>query len=378
MFARLPDVLVAHADTNTLLPHLLERETLVVLVGVAILFVLLLTSTLIYVTVLNSNLREALQDADSAREQLRERERVLRLVTENTRDVLWTTDLQGRFTWFSPSIERLTGWTVAEALAMAPNEHLTAESAERAERKLVELLAMLQAGQPPHETRIEVEQRCKDGQLLWLELSVSPLRSDGGEITGLVGASRDMTEQRALRERIGHLAHYDPLTDLPNRVLLDDRVQSALLRTQRQGSQLALIFLDLDHFKPVNDAYGHAVGDQLLQLVAQRIRAHVRASDTVSRVGGDEFVVLLEQVTGVREAVAVAEKVRAALQEPFVWEGRTVRVAATLGLALAPQHGATVAELTRKADTAMYAAKAGGRNCVVVYNDQLPRVHPMS
>lgn len=364
-------------QADSLLPHLLQRDTLVLLVGLGILFVLLLTGTLIYVTMLNSNLRGALEDARAAREQLRERERVLRLVTENTRDVLWTMDLQGRFTWFSPSIERLVGWSADEATAMQLDQHLSPDSAQRAQIRMGEVLGLIQTGQVPAETRVEVEQVCKDGRTLWLDVSVAPLRLDDGQVVGLVGVSRDMTVQRAMRERIGHLAHYDSLTDLPNRVLLDDRVQGALQRLQRQGGELALIFLDLDRFKPVNDAYGHTVGDELLQKVAERIRQQVRATDTVSRVGGDEFVVLLEQVSGVREAVAVAEKIRHALAEPFVWDGRTVRVAATMGVALAPHHGKTSAELTRKADTAMYAAKAGGRNCVVVYSDQLPLVHPM-
>ncbi|MBB5206322.1 diguanylate cyclase (GGDEF)-like protein/PAS domain S-box-containing protein [Inhella inkyongensis] len=173
--------------------------------------------------------------------------------------------------------------------------------------------------------------------------------------------------ERTQREaRLRRLAQYDALTELPNRSLFDDRLQMALSQAQRRQEVLALVYIDLDRFKPVNDQFGHAMGDALLRAVAARLRQALRGSDTVARVGGDEFVALLHPVAGPDEAAKVAEKMRAALDAAFVLEGKTLSISASIGVALYPAQGTDANQLARHADAAMYAAKRAGSNRVVL------------
>jgi len=179
-----------------------------------------------------------------------------------------------------------------------------------------------------------------------------------------LAVARDITFYKQANARLRYLAEYDALTGLPNRLLFEDRLQGALARDARNKQHLALLFIDLDDFKPVNDNFGHAVGDLLLQQVAGRIQGCVRESDTVSRIGGDEFVVLLDVIQTLQNAEQVAENIRAAIREPLVVAGHTVQVAASVGVAIYPQHGTEQIQLMRHADIAMYVAKhAGGNQC---------------
>jgi len=174
--------------------------------------------------------------------------------------------------------------------------------------------------------------------------------------------SRALDESRAAEERIRHLAQHDPLTDLPNRALFSDRLNQALSNARRDGQHLAVMFIDLDNFKPVNDNHGHEVGDRLLQQVASRLRHSLRESDTVARVGGDEFIALLRNTSDPPDALAVAAKLAEALVEPFEIDGRAIEVTASIGIALYPDHGTGDIELLRHADDAMYEAKRNGGN----------------
>jgi diguanylate cyclase (GGDEF)-like protein/PAS domain S-box-containing protein len=197
-------------------------------------------------------------------------------------------------------------------------------------------------------------------ELLWIE--------DEALLTALV-IEKD-AEARQLNDsetRYRHMAQHDALTGLANRALFNDRLQRDLASARRDQTSLALLFIDLDKFKPVNDQHGHAVGDLLLQEVAQRMQACVRDSDTVARIGGDEFVVLLRDVAGKAEALAVANKIRASLEQPFELEGHSLGIGCSAGVALYPQHGADDLTLTNNADYAMYQAKERGRNQVVLY-----------
>jgi len=174
----------------------------------------------------------------------------------------------------------------------------------------------------------------------------------------------DLTAEKQAEERMLQRAHYDALTGLPNRALLTDRVQQALVAAKRGKARLAVLFVDLDRFKPVNDELGHGVGDQLLCEVALRMRRCLRESDTVARVGGDEFVVLLPQVASGADALAVAEKILYALNQDFELAGRRVNIGASIGVAQYPEHGGSEELLAKNADAAMYRAKNEGRNCV--------------
>ena len=189
-------------------------------------------------------------------------------------------------------------------------------------------------------------------------------RDTGGLPLRIVGTVADIDARKLQEEQIRHQAYHDMLTGLPNRLLFGDRLQQALLASQREGCKLGLIFFDLDKFKPVNDTYGHAVGDILLQQVATRLRATLRASDTLARVGGDEFVVLLPRVADSGDARKVAEDILRELNRPFITEGFTLHISASLGVAVAPDCGADADTLLRCADGAMYQAKQRGRGRV--------------
>lgn len=177
-------------------------------------------------------------------------------------------------------------------------------------------------------------------------------------------------ERKQANQRLQYLAQYDVLTGLPNRTLFTDRLQVALARAARHQDRLALLYIDLDNFKPVNDRFGHTVGDLLLQEVASRIRACVRESDTVCRIGGDEFVVLLDTVRSPQCAADVAENIRAALNRSFQLSERRLQIAASIGVASYPEHGAERTQLMRNADAAMYAAKYNGGNQCLLFSGQ--------
>ncbi|NDP40116.1 MAG: diguanylate cyclase [Rhodoferax sp.] len=214
----------------------------------------------------------------------------------------------------------------------------------------------------------EVWNRKKSGEIFPDLLSITAVHNDQQEVTHYVGTHVDLTERKAAQAAIEKLAFYDALTGLPNRRLLDDRLHQALSNARRNKTHLALLFIDLDKFKPVNDDFGHAVGDELLLAVAQRLQTCVRESDAVARVGGDEFVVLLSAIEAAPDASAVARKIHDALIAPFVLsQGQSVTISSSTGIAIYPEHGSNDAELTQHADAAMYQAKAAGRDRFEVY-----------
>jgi diguanylate cyclase (GGDEF)-like protein/PAS domain S-box-containing protein len=187
-----------------------------------------------------------------------------------------------------------------------------------------------------------------------------------GRIAGFLGLLYDVTERERLQVELHHAATHDTLTGLANRLNLETALEHALTRSARSKQALALLVVDLDGFKPVNDRFGHAAGDRLLRHVAQQLRGAVRGADLVARVGGDEFVILLEQVGEAATARALAEKVLAAVAEPLADEDQTLAVGASIGVALAPEHGQTPRELFEAADKAMYEAKRSGKNQVCI------------
>ncbi|GAB3367080.1 MULTISPECIES: diguanylate cyclase domain-containing protein [Giesbergeria] len=302
-----------------------------------------------------------------SQEALRISEERHRLLADHASDVIWTMNLEGRFTYVSPSVEKLRGYTVAEVMAQGIDEALTAESAVAAKAALHAAIEAVMHGQSFPELRQELEQPCKDGSTVWTEVTTSGIYSPSGEFIGILGVTRDISERKRNEQRIAYMARHDPLTDLPNRMLLEDRLRQALLASRRHHHQLAVMFLDLDKFKPVNDQYGHAVGDLLLRVAAQRMQTQVRAADTVARIGGDEFVVLLPIVQSTAAALQVAEKIRVALSQPFDLQGVVVSISASIGVALCPDHGGSDVELLRHADAAMYQAKQQNASGVALF-----------
>lgn len=214
----------------------------------------------------------------------------------------------------------------------------------------------------------EIWNRRKGGDVFPVWLSITAVSNENGDVTHYVATHTDITLRKAAEEEIRTLAFYDPLTRLPNRRLLHDRLHQALIHARRSSSRLALMFLDLDKFKPVNDAFGHQAGDELLLAVAQRLQACVRESDTVARVGGDEFVVLLPNIDAVQDALGVAEKIHGALKQLFILpEGQEVSISSSLGVSIYPEHGSDEATLMGHADAAMYQAKSSGRDKFLMF-----------
>lgn len=209
----------------------------------------------------------------------------------------------------------------------------------------------------------------KDGSGFPVALTVSPHRSKDGR-EGAVVVFHDITERKQNEERMRHLAQHDPLTGLPNRALLSDRLQQALACAKRDKLRVALVFIDLDRFKPINDTLGHVVGDWLLQQAAHRMRECVRDSDTVARVGGDEFVVLLRVIDTQDDAVMVAEKIRKAINLPFDLAQQSLQISCSIGIALYPDHAKNESEMMDFADIAMYQAKQHGRDKLQLFQPE--------
>jgi diguanylate cyclase (GGDEF)-like protein/PAS domain S-box-containing protein len=218
--------------------------------------------------------------------------------------------------------------------------------------------------------------RRKNGEIFYEEAHIAPVLDASGTIVQYVSVKLDITGRKQAEEHLAHMAHHDALTGLPNRPLFQDRMQLALALARRHRQRLALMYLDLDKFKPVNDTFGHAVGDLLLQETAQRIRGCLRASDTVGRIGGDEFVVLLPKVESGEDALLVGEKIRQALNQPFAIAGQVLSISCSIGVAVYPDHGGDELALSHHADLAMYLAKEAGRNHVHLFSGVTPGGQP--
>lgn len=232
------------------------------------------------------------------------------------------------------------------------------------------LSALREAGEKGLSAGKQLELQGPQGKL-WYELSVSRKHVDPGLGPRFIVLARDITERKASEQRILNLAHYDSLTGLPNRALLADRMRVAIQRAARQSARLAVLFVDLDRFKPINDSLGHDIGDQLLKAVAERMLVSVRSVDTVSRVGGDEFVVLLGEIETTEDAARVAEKLISALSQAYEIEGHELLVTASVGICIYPDNGTQPNVLLRNADASMYSAKEAGRNRYQFYSDDM-------
>ena len=289
-----------------------------------------------------------------------------RMLTEGVADVVWKLDLKLRFTYISPADERMRGYRSEEVLGRHVLELFTEEGVASIRQQLsLRELAEQSSGSSMDSVTFEAQQHCKDGSLVWTEIISTRERDASGIIIGHHGITRNISERRRAQEQVHQLAFFDALTQLANRRLFNDRLSQALVRSKREQLRLGLLFIDLDKFKPVNDEHGHAMGDWLLQSVAQRIESCLRASDTAARVGGEEFVVLLPSMQSTSDAIAVGEKIRHALELPLTTSSNLVLSAtASIGVATYPDHGQTEEALLRIGDAAMYQAKKAGGNRV--------------
>ncbi|MFZ6742117.1 ABC transporter substrate-binding protein [Undibacterium sp. JH2W] len=277
--------------------------------------------------------------------------------------------------------------TDADSVIEYVNPHFSLETGYSAEEVIGKKPNILQSGQVPAETYQamwaqllrgdvwtgELINRRKDGEAYWEEAHIAPVKDSKGKTRHYVAVKVDVSERKEVNDKLAYLAHHDSLTHLPNRTLFFERLAQGLALAKRNNTRLALMYIDLDRFKPVNDTYGHAVGDILLQQAAERMKNCLRDSDTVGRIGGDEFVALTLNVSDEQSACSLAEKIRAALGQMFAIAGNEHSVSASIGVAIYPDHGATEIELAKKADIAMYAAKAGGRDQVKLYRQEMEK-----
>lgn len=307
-------------------------------------------------------LAEIVIERSNAIDALKRSEERHRLLADHATDVIWTMDLSGHFTYISPSAEKLTGFPVAELMQQQMQQLVTPESYAQVKLQMKKAAKALQEGEAYPDYVGEVEQVCKDGRRVWSEVKISGMYDGEGKFAGILGVSRDLTERRKIEERMRYMAQHDTLTGLPNRTLFADRLQKALQYATRHQKSLALMLLDLNKFKPVNDTHGHAVGDLLLQQVADRLKRVIRASDTVARIGGDEFIILLPQIDESQHAAVVVEKIQQALASPFDIHGLEIQISCSIGLACYPQDGETDLALSQLADQRMYQQKGAAQD----------------
>ena len=289
-------------------------------------------------------------------------------VFETTADAIVISDAEDRVVMVNAAFSKLTGFDareiVGEFLDDSPFGPIDPAEAKSRDEQL-DREGFVAA---------EVPRIRKDGTPLSLWLTASCVRNADGTIRNFVRVFTDISLLKETQRKLEQLASFDTLTGLPNRRLLHDRLEQTARRTQRSNNGMAVMFIDLDDFKKVNDTYGHGVGDQLLQEVGSRLQKCIRSSDSVGRLGGDEFGIVLEGARLPAEAAQIGERIVAAMAEPVVVEGHRLTVAASIGIAIYPHDGTDAATLLRNADAAMYAAKQAGRNRFRFFSPRPPVV----
>lgn len=294
-----------------------------------------------------------------------EQMRIAATVYENSHEAIMVTDAENRLIAANPAFTRLTGYSFAEICGSHPDVFRVCGGEDTFHRDLCQRL---------HEDGFwigEVWDRRKDGEPFLKELKLTVVRDPSGKVQNYVGMFTDITERKRNEELIWRQANYDAVTGLPNRHMFHDRLEQNAQQALRSGQNMALILIDLDHFKEINDSLGHNAGDVLLAEVARRIMRCVRGVDTVARLGGDEFAVILPDLGRPEQAERVARTLLGSLSKSVDFEGESMFVTASVGIAIFPHDSASLDGLFRNADQAMYAAKAAGRNCFSYYTPAL-------
>ncbi len=298
----------------------------------------------------------AVKEDVTERHRVEEQRRLALTVFQSSHDGILVTDAEGIILDVNRAFCELTGYSREEAIGHSSHLLDSGHHDEGFFRQLFETVARQEYWQG------EIWNRTKAGAVGVVLMTISAVRDGAGQLTHYVGVFSDITEKKESERRLEHLAHHDALTNLPNRSLFHDRLQQAMKKSRRDNQSLALLFIDLDRFKDVNDTLGHVVGDQLLVEAAQRIATCVRNSDTVARLGGDEFTVVLQGLEDQQAVERVARDVIEALAAPFILGQETACVSASIGIAICPDDAEDPETLTKAADQAMYKAKARGRN----------------
>ncbi|MEP7155053.1 MAG: EAL domain-containing protein [Betaproteobacteria bacterium] len=299
-------------------------------------------------------------------EQLRESERRFADVVDAAGEYVWETDTTGKYIFVSERIERVLGYAAAEVIGKGAYDFMAKEEIDRLEHWF-----NTRANPGTAIRNLEHISITKDGRQIWQQVSGVPIFDAAGERIGFRGTGFDITERKLAEQRIEELATRDALTQLPNRRLLSDRLSQGILAAQRNGGLIAVLFIDLDRFKTINDSLGHAAGDELLRGVAERLQQLMRKGDTLARIGGDEFVAVLEALRVPEDAGAVAQKIIATLSEPYAIAGNVLSTSASVGISVFPGDAPDGATLVRNADMAMYFAKEHGRRNYQYYSEEM-------
>lgn len=306
------------------------------------------------------------------RQRLEHRRNWLALMVESSTDAIIGKALNGSILSWNAGAERLYGYTAAEAVGSPISLLLAPDRAGEA----MQLLEKASGGETiEHHETIHL---CKDGRRIGVSLSISPIKDRAGLVIGVSTIARDITERKRADERIRYLALHDTLTGLPNRNLFRERVNNAIARARCNRHLMAVLFIDLDRFKEINDSLGHIVGDRLLQVAANRLQRCLREGDGVARLGGDEFVVDLPVLASREEAMTIAQKILEVLRAPFMIDQYALHISASIGISLCPTDGVDMDVLMRAADSAMYRAKKNGRDNYKFSNEMsaLPQSMP--
>ncbi|HSV52505.1 MAG TPA: EAL domain-containing protein [Burkholderiaceae bacterium] len=300
------------------------------------------------------------------RRRSEEHARLAAAVVDNTIEGVLITDAQSHILSVNAAFTRLMGYAPDEVLGRSP-------TLLRSGRHGAEFFRALWASMKTHgHWQGEIWNRRKDGEVVPTVLSLSVVRDETNEVTHYVAMYTDISQQKAAEAKLDFLAHHDPLTGLPNRMLLQSRLEQALREAGRSGEKLAVLLLDLDRFKDVNDSYGHLVGDQLLQHVGQCLAGRLREADTLARLGGDEFALLMRNLHHDEDAARLADELMAALAQPWRSDdGIEVTAGASVGICLYPEHGQSALSLLQGADAALYRAKSDGRNTYRYFADEM-------
>jgi diguanylate cyclase (GGDEF)-like protein/PAS domain S-box-containing protein len=309
-----------------------------------------------------------IHEQKAVEQQLRRTNTILSAHFDNTPLAVIEWDTELRIVRWSGQAEAIFGWNAAEILGRSLQSwrHVYEEDAEA----VAQMIRGLMEGRERHATLMHRNYR-KDGSVIWVEWHYSALRDESGRLVSILSLAQDVSSRIQAEERLQYMATHDGLTGLPNSVLLNDRLDAALARARRAKRRVGVMFLDLDHFKDVNDTLGHRVGDLLLKDLSRRIRAALRQSDVLARISGDEFVVVLEDLADESAPERVARMILDEVRRPFQVEGQEIHVSGSLGLAIHPDDGNDAETLLKNADAAMYHAKELGRNGFRLFSAEL-------
>ncbi|MGC9387158.1 MAG: EAL domain-containing protein [Hydrogenovibrio sp.] len=317
---------------------------------------------------MSSGTIQDMTDYYHAQHALQKQKTLLRSVINATSDLIFIKDAMGVYQGCNPAFERFVGRSEAEIIGQTDFDLFNQAVAEAFSHQDD---VIFDRGDARHH---EEWLTYPDGQKMLVDTLKTPFYGEDGNVSGLVGVSRDITARKEAEEKLYFLAHHDDLTGLVNRYLFTSLLEQAIAHSERNGELLAVLFIDLDHFKQINDSLGHQVGDQVLEQVGKCLQSSGRKSDTIARLGGDEFAFSIRDLSGPEDASVVAEKILEVLEKPFRVEGHKLYIGASIGISLYPHNGTNADVLLRNADAAMYRAKDNDRNTYAFYTEELTQI----